>query len=428
MLTRRQLTTGFLAAPLMLSAYPVAAREMPYAVRIGQHIGQLGLSPARLQNFAGHLADTIQATAAPGFVVKIARHGQTAMQAAIGWRDIEAREPMTMETRFRIASMTKPVTATVILRLIEDGRLQLQDPVARFLPAFAQSMVWDGPAADAANLRPARRAITILDLLSNRSGMGYGGDTATMLGKRWAEFQPEPDETSIQFATRLAGAPLYFDPGSDFLYSYSYDVLGAVIEAIEGESLNQVFHRLVFAPLQMHSTGFSQPIAGIPQAQLYRRDDTGALIAVGRPAQTSRSKYFSGGAGLWSTAPDFMRFAQMPAFGGKLGHVRILSPISVAMLSNSRQQSGDLERRFGPTYAGVGYGLGVSVVEDPAKTPYLSNKGDFAWGGSYDTQWIVSPQTGLVATLFNQVDPVKRAFPKRTYEDFRNLLFACITD
>jgi CubicO group peptidase (beta-lactamase class C family) len=377
---------------------------------------------------AGYLTESVQNRNAPGYVAMVSRHGRLAMTASIGWRDIDRNLPMTPTTRFRIASMTKPVTATAIMHLVEEGRIQLLDPVSRFLPAFSKPMVWDGVNGESHVLRTAKRQITILDLLSNRSGMGYANDMASDLGKIWAEVHPDANDTATDFVNRLANLPLYFEPGTDFLYSYGYDVLGAVIETVENASLDEVFQRLIFTPLHMNVTGFPGMERDDELAQLYQRAENGALIPSGKSQAQPPAKYFSGGAGLISTAPDFMHFAQMLANRGQFKTMRVLSAASVDMMSRNRQGPGDLERRFGPTYAGVGYGLGVSVVEDPGKTAYLSHLGDYAWGGSYDTQWIVSPSTGLVATLFTQVDPINRSYPKRTYEDFRDLLYACIDD
>lgn len=395
----------------------------------------VGLSAERLDRLAAHFEGETKRAYSAGYVLMVARHGKLAYARAIGQRDVEGRVPMTLDTRFRIASMTKPVTAVAVLMLYEDGRFLLDDPVARYLPAFANARVYTGVDADGSlKTEPARRAITIRDLLTHTSGLGYGPgfDRNTPLAKAYAAVNLAGPGTLADKVETLAGLPLYFQPGDGWRYSYSYDVLGRLVEVVSGQSLPDFLQARLFGPLKMQSTGFTIAAADRPLlASLYTHGGAATGIKPSNPpwltdpSQPSRTP--SGGGGLISTAGDYLRFAQMLVNGGSLDGRRLLSPTTVALMTSNQVPVDALQKYFGADSVGLGYGLGVAVEVDARRAYHAACVGDFYWGGIFDTHWVGSPRTGLVAVLLHQLDPTGNQSPPRTDYEFKNLLFAALT-
>lgn len=394
------------------------------------------MSDARLRYMSQFFKILAARHEAPGYVLMVARHGKLVYSSAVGYRNIERRLPMTLDTRFRIASMTKPITSVAVLMLYEEGRFQLDDPVARFLPEFAHSRVFKGfDAAGNVITEPAQRGITIRDLLTQRSGLGYapGFDTTTPLAKVYAALKWDPHASLADNVRRIAAMPLYFQPGQGWRYSYADDVLGHLVEVVSGMPFPQFLNERLFAPLKMRSTGFYLPPAAEPLlAAPYKRDGEGALVAsrlgwmswILDPDDPKVSP--SGGGGLISTAGDYLRFAQMLANGGSYDGHQYLSPVSVDLMTHNQVAPDALEKVWGPNSAGLGYGLGVGVEIDARHAPQAGFAGDYAWGGIFDTHWLVSPKTGIVAVLMTQIDPTGNTTPERTNADFLDLLFAAV--
>ena len=393
----------------------------------------VGLSAERLERMAGHFEQQSAAAAAAGYVLMVARDGRLVFSRAIGHRDMERQVPMSLDTRFRIASMTKPVTAVAVLMLIEEGRIQLDDPVARYLPEFANSRVYTGTDAQGNLLtEPAKRNISIRDLLTHASGLGYARffDTQSPLGKAYGALPLDAHDSLAEVVRRIAGVPLYFHPGEGWRYSYAYDVLGRLVEAVSGTPFAQFLNQRLFMPLKMTSTGFSLPASELPLlATVYRHAAAGGLepskAMLGDPTDVAR--WPSGGGGLISTAGDYLRFAQMLANGGSLEGRQYLSPVTVSLMTQDQVPEDALFKYWGSNSLGLGYGLGVAMQMDVRHAPYLGFVGDYAWGGALDTHWLVSPKTGLVAVLLTQIDPSGNKEPQRTDTDFRDLLFAAVT-
>jgi CubicO group peptidase (beta-lactamase class C family) len=404
-------------------AAPATAQPTPESV---------GLSRARLNAMAAHFDAEAKAKAAPGYVLLIARHGKVIFSSTTGYRDIEAGAPMTMDTRFRIASMTKPITSAAVMMLVEDGRLHLHDPVSRYLPEFAEMRVATGvDEKGEITTEPAKRRITIEDLLTHTSGLGYVFDVKTPLGKVWRGLMGQTAADLAEFSRKIATMPLYFHPGERFFYSFADDILGRVVEVVSGQPFDQFLDTRLFAPLGMKSTGFRVAKADIASlATLYRHDANGGLerstAISGDP--TSPTVLPLGGGGLISTVPDYFKFAQMLANGGSFEGKRYLSPATVAQMIRNRLPAFEMEKFWGPNSKGLGYGLGLGMTVDAGRAPYAALDGDFSWGGLYDTQWVASPQTGIVAVIMTQMDPSGDREPKRTSTDFRNLLYAAVTD
>ena len=394
----------------------------------------VGLSTQRLEHMTEHFRAEAARQSAAGYVLMVARNGKLAYSSAVGMRDREHDVPMTLDTRFRIASMTKPVTSVAVLMLYEEGRFQLDDPVSRYLPEFSELRVQTSTDDQGAQkTEPAKRPITIRHLLTHTAGLGYGPayDSTSALGKAWAALNFSGPGTLADKVRAIAGLPLYYHPGDAWRYSYADDVLGRLVEVVSGLPFDRFLKMHLFDPLGMRHTGFYISQADLGQlAVLYRHDAKGDLVlsdTVSAQAATDASKSPSGGGGLISTAGDYLRFAQMLANGGSFEGRLYLSPVTVALMT-SNQVPDDAQAKFwGESWRGFGYGLGVGVVTDGRSVPQASCDGDYSWGGFFDTHWITSPRTGIVAVLLTQVDPRGASAPQRTDADFHNLLFASVS-
>ncbi len=424
------LLAAILCPALAASAAPRAERDpLPAATP-----ASVGLSAERLDALSRHFEDEVARGNASGYVLLVARHGKLVYARPIGKRDLEKDLPMTLDTRFRLASMTKPVTSVAVLMLYEEGRLLLDDPVSRYLPEFAHPRVYTGTDADG-NLQtePARREITIRDLLTHSAGLGYGPgfDRGHPLAKAYgaASFAPGTLADRVQ---AIAKVPLYFHPGEGWRYSLAHDVLGRLVEVVSGQSFPDFLQARLFTPLGMTHTAFAIDAADVPTlATMYTHGgaETGLKRSeaawLGDP--TDRTRVPSGGGGLISTAGDYLRFAQMLLNGGSFGGRQYLSPVTVGLMTSNQVPVDALQKYFGADSVGLGYGLGVGVEVDTRRAPQADCPGDFSWGGVFDTHWLASPRTGLVAVLLRQLDPTGNKSEPRTDYEFRNLLFASVT-
>ncbi|HVC02848.1 MAG TPA: serine hydrolase domain-containing protein [Steroidobacteraceae bacterium] len=393
----------------------------------------VGMSAERLRHMNEFFKIETERHEAAGYVVMVARDGKLVDASAIGYRNLERHLPMTLDTRFRIASMSKPITTVAVLMLYEQGYFQLDDPVSRFLPEFADSRVFAGvDAAGKMLTESAKRPITIRELLTQTSGLGYlpGFDTKTPLANVYGAMHPDPHATLAQTVRRIASLPLYFQPGHGWRYSYADDVLGRLVEVVSGMPFGRFLQERIFQPLKMDSTGFSLTAGDAPLlATMYKPDTEGDLEVSHSPwlnDPTDTQVWPSGGGGLISTAGDYLRFAQMLANGGSLDGRQILSPVTVSLMTHNQVPPDAMLDYWGPDSLGLGYGLGVGVEIDAAHAPQADMDGDYAWGGIFDTHWIVSPRTGVVAVLLTQVDPTGAPMPRRTEANFQNLLFGAV--
>jgi CubicO group peptidase (beta-lactamase class C family) len=361
----------------------------------------------------------------------VARDGKLLHSSAVGFRDRERSLPMTMDTRFRVASMTKPITSVAVMMLYEQGRFHLDDPIAKYLPEFASPRIFTGVDSEGhLTSKPAKQAITIRHLLTHSAGLGYVFDPGTPLGLAYARLPMATPGTLAEKVALIASMPLYFEPGTDWRYSYSHDVLGRLVEVISGMPFETFLQVKIFDPLKMASTGFYLTDADLPLvAKVYKHGPNGALIDSDLPgvaASTSHDRWPSGGGGLISTAGDYLRFAQMMANGGTLEGKRYLSPATIKLMTSNQVPADAMAKYWGADSVGLGYGLGVSVIIDAAHSPQADFDGDFYWGGYLDTHWLASPATGLVAVLLTQVDPRGNTAPQRTDVDFHNLVFSAL--
>lgn len=392
----------------------------------------VGMSAERLARMGEHFRTEVDRNSAAGYVLMVARYGKLVYSTAVGMRDRERQQPMTLDTRFRIESMTKPVTAVAVLMLYEEGRLQLDDPVSRFLPEFADARVYTGVDAQGGFItEPAKRPITVRHLLTQTAGLGYvrGYNPTTPLGKAYDSLQLASLGTLADRVRAVARLPLYFHPGENWSYSFALDVLGRLAEVVSGMPFDRFVKTRLLDPLGMTHTGFFLPRSDLPLlAVAYRHARTGALVPSDLPLAdpTDPALPPSGGGGLISTPGDYLRFAQMLANGGSLAGRQYLSPVTVALMSSNQVPDDAMVKYWGEGSKGLGYGLGIGVIVDPAIAPQADLAGDISWGGLLDTHWIVSPKSGVVAVLMAQSDPRPNVYSPRTYVDFRNLLFAAV--
>ena len=362
---------------------------------------QVGMSVERLQRIHSAIQPYIDDGRLAGVVTLVARRGRLVHFEAQGLADIEAKTPMRKDAIFRMASCSKPVTAVAVLMLMEEGKLRLSDPVSRFIPEFKNLKVAIAKPGGAVDLVPAVRPITIHDLLTHTSGLGSGGASAKAMTKIMAT--RKPDETLADFIPRLAAAPLDFQPGSQFRYSglAGFETLGRVVEIASGQTYDEFLRRNIFEPLGMKDTFFVVPDDRLSRlASLYQRTPKG-LVKMNTPSFLNSKTYFSGAGGLYSTAADYARFAQMLLNGGQLSGKRLLSPRTVELMASNHV--GTLfGGQLGRPLHGVGFGLSVEVVEDAVQAGWRRSNGSFGWDGAFGTIFWVDPKEQLIAVLMVQ--------------------------
>lgn len=409
------ISAGALSALLALSACgerpapapepaPAAAPAEPAVETAPSARGLDASAVARLDETLAALAESQDRS---GYVAVIARDGVVQHVSEAGYADIETGAPMRADTLVRIASMTKPVTAAAILMLAEDGALALTDPVSDYIPAFADARVATQLLHDESfeiPTEPLNRPITIEDLLTHTSGVGYIFDYQTHLGALYIDrdIYRASDRSLEDRINSLADLPLYFQPGERWFYSYSNDILGQVVAVASGQRVEDFMQARLFVPLSMTDTSFFPDEARRERvAALYTHDEAGALVQVARERDVALSAPAeAGGAGLFSTANDYLRFAQMLANGGELDGARVMSADSVAAMVTPHvglDRMGEEQRRTGLAF---GYSVGVAVNEDGGQ-----RTGDYFWGGYFDTAFVVSPSTGVVAVIMAQEEP-----------------------
>ena len=365
-----------------------------------------------------------------GAIAVVARHGRLAYAEKVGYMDVERRTPMRMDAIFRIYSMTKPVLAVAVMRLVEDGRLTLEDPVARYIPAFGNVKVFAGGSADAPLLRDPDSVMTVRHLLTHTAGLGYGAGRTTVdtIYQRAALFNPA--STLEHFADSIARLPLYFSPGTRFYYSAAIDVLGRVIEVASGQPLDAFLQQQIFDPLGMSKTSFRiRPDMRSRMTTLYQRGEngelekvTGGLMDMFEP----QARFFWGGGGLLSTVDDYLRFAQMLLNGGELNGRRVLRAESVAEIMRNHLPAALTPVRGGPMMdRGYGQGLAGAVLVDSTLATLPGATGIYRWSGYVGTYFWIDPRNQLIAMVWTQFTP-GRTYPLE--EEFQRLVYSALRD
>jgi len=398
---------------------------------------QVGLSSERLARIRPWMEKLVADNKLPGVQVVVARRGKAAYAECVGYRDVAAKTPVTEDTLYRIYSMTKAITSTAIMMLYEEGRFQLDDPISRYLPMFKQQRVFAGGTPERYNTVPAASEITFKQLLTHTSGLSYGflgSPVSAIYQANKLDFQTE--EASLwQMMERLAKLPLLAQPGTEWNYSVSTDVLGALVETISGMGFDQFLKTRIFEKLGMTDTGFTvREDQRARFAANYQKAEGGGMTLIEGPGN---SRYYnpkplcSGGGGLVSTAGDYLRFCKMLARKGELDGVRILGRKTVEFMRiNHLQSGGDLASMGMPrfsesTMTGIGFGLGFAVVLDPAKAELLCSPGEHYWGGAASTAFWIDLQEDLIAILMTQLMP-SSSYPIR--RELRVLVNQAIID
>jgi CubicO group peptidase (beta-lactamase class C family) len=369
---------------------------------------EVGLSSERLSRIGETLKADIEAGRIPGAVIAIARHGKLVAFDAYGWRDKASGIAMTTDTIFNIASMTKPMTTVGALMLYEQGKILMNDPLAKYFPKFSNLRVAarDAAGEPTAETVSADRPITIQDLMRHTSGLIYGGRGNTLVHKMYPAGSSDAarEYDGAAFMDKLASLPLLHQPATIWDYGFGLDVLGLTIETITKQSLGQYLQANLFAPLGMTDTGFSiSPEKAARYAKPLPNDPGTGKPQARTPELTQPLKFECGGGCAASTASDYLRFAMMLMNGGRTGEARLLGPRTVAyMLSD--QLGPNIKNLVGnadPTRADYGFGLGLAVRTTPGVVRMMGSVGQFSWPGASGTDWWVDPKEELAVVYLS---------------------------
>ena len=403
------------------------------ALEIADKPEEFGLSRARLDRIATFFRERYVDTGKlPGMATVVTRRGQVVHYERFGLAHVERSEPVALDTIFRIYSMTKPVVSVALMMLYEQGHFQLDDPVSRFIPAFRDLRVFeDGTALQYRTTFPERE-MTIRDLLTHTSGLTYGFMARHPVDALYRRAKLEArDKTLAEMVDLLAGIPLLFSPGTRWSYSVASDVIGRLVEVISGETLDAYFARRIFEPLGMVDTAFAVPEGdGHRLAACYAPSPSGGMILLDEPSTSDYLKQpamLSGGGGLVSTVADYHRFTQMLLNGGEFNGARLLGRKTVEYMTTNHLPTGDDLASMGQpvfsetTYEGIGFGLGFSVMLNPARAQVIGSVGEFAWGGAASTMFWVDPSEELTGMIFTQLVPsstypIRREMKALTYQ------------
>jgi len=375
---------------------------------------RVGMSAAKLQVLREYFQKQVDDGFEPGFQVVVARRGRVVMHENIGHMNSETRDPIRYDTLFRIMSMTKPITTAAAMVLYEEGRFSMDDPISRFIPELADLKVYAGEDASGEMLlEEPHHPPTMHELMTHTAGFTYGGSYGdSPVNEIYQREKPfEYGVTRQQAIDRLSRIPLAYQPGTEYAYSYSADILGIVIENLAGKDLGSFLRERVFNPLGMDETmSWVPPERQASLMKYHGYDQDGHLVVLpdnwnpARPVDHAfvEPVLFGGGFQLISTTADYFRFAQMLLNGGELDGVRVLSPSTVHFMTSQRYPAGVRERYWAP---GQGHGLNVSVVVDPTLVNYPTNQGEFSHGGFANGYFFVDPEEELVVIMQSQLVP-----------------------
>jgi len=416
------------------------------------HPSTVGMCEDRLERVSQWLEEQVSGERLAGASVLIGRQGKISYMQAVGLADKELAKSFTEDSVVRIFSMSKPITSVAVMMLYEQGCFQLDDPVAKYIPEFASTPVWRGGEASLSETEPQSSPMLVKHLLSHTSGLTYGFMQSNVVDQ---EYRKEDIEfinfkhSLAEIVTRLAKIPLICQPGSQWNYSVSTDVLGRLVEIWSGMRLAEFFQQRIFSPLQMHDTDFQVkaenqsrfsalygPANGVDMSSVGKADlDLDKVEPRGLTLQegSAKSRYFkstmsdSGGGGLVGSIGDYGRFCQMLLNGGELDGARLLSPTTVRyMRTNQLPNDCDMAAMGQPvwsetSYDGIGFGLGFAVVLDPPKESIITSKGEHHWGGVASTFFWIDPVEDLFVVFFTQLIPsstypIRRELRARVYQ------------
>ena len=415
---------------LLLQAIIVTAQKITPAVPEAA-----GFSSERLARIDREMNDWVQKGWIQGSTAIIIRNGKIVYHKAAGYNDLEVKTPMQKDNIFRIASQTKAITSVAIMILFEEGKLLLDDPVSKYIPAFKKQQVLDkfNPADTTWTAVPAKSEITIRQLLTHTSGLGYAQIGSKEANAIYAKSNLTAgigvkDDNLLDAMNRLAQLPLMHQPGEKWTYGLNTDLLGCLVEVISGMSLDKFFKTRIFEPLGMNDTYFTIPKEKANRlVSIYREDKDGKLqkstaeLLNGKTVTPDypleKSTYYSGGAGLSSTIYDYAVFLQMLLNNGVYNGKRILGRNTVRMMTMN--QIGDLSRGDDK------FGLGFQVVTERGSARTPSQAGTFSWGGAFATSYWVDPKEKMVFLLYRQLQSSTHG---DVGEKFRSMTYAAIND
>ena len=361
----------------------------------------VGMSAERLQRVDEYFQRFIDNNQIAGAVTLIARRGKVVHHSAVGWKYREQNIPMSTDTIFSLASMTKPIVSTALMMLFEEGRFRLDDPISDWIPEYADHMVRESEGPRQRRV-PEARPVTIRHVLTHTSGLSLNPNNSGLTEEelRWVSNNGESFETLGERVSRAALIPAAFHPGDYWQYGSSTDFVAVLVEKISGQSIDQFLQQRIFAPLGMHDTFYNVPRDKVDRvAALYSPTENGESELRRAPEYQQPSTYFPGVAGLNSTSSDYIRFAQMIANGGELDGIRLLGRMTVdLMISN---HTGDKEVYI--RGAGYGFGLGFGVLVDPTVSFDTLSPGSYGWGGAFGTLYWADPVEDLVGLMFIQL-------------------------
>lgn len=408
--------------------------EGPGGFDLAATVEDMGFDAAGLDRLRAYMADMVAAERIAGGAVMLLRHGRIATFDTFGVADLQTRTPIAADTLYRIYSMTKPVTSVALMTLFEQGLWTLDDPVTRFIPEFERLRVFTGVDVDGAmTTEPMIRPPTMREVMSHTAGFGYGLFDAHPVDREVHARGVLRADGFDEMLARAADIPLMFQPGTEWAYSIASDIQGCLVERISRQPFDRYLRDAVFTPLKMVDTGFQVPEG--------KRDRLSAIYAAGADGKlaeavtafnfpildfTKRPELLLGGGGLVSTAGDYARFCQMILNQGELDGVRILRPETVDLMATNMIPDEVLAvpnparlLPFGPAF---GFGLGFSIVLDPAAIGAVEGRGTLAWGGGGGTWFWIDPENDLafIGLIQRMADPVSAEFRtvtrKLTYE------------
>jgi CubicO group peptidase (beta-lactamase class C family) len=398
---------------------------------------EVGLDAARLAGLGNHFRRYVDDGRLPGWAIAVSGHGRVAHVETYGRRDLETGAPVELDTVFRIYSMTKPITSLAAMMLYERGLFELTDPVARYLPEFANLRVYRGGSDLKQVSAPAAETMRVWHLLTHTAGLTYGFHRVHPVDARMRalgyEWSAPPQKDLAEAVRDWADLPLLFEPGAEWNYSVATDVLGRLVEVVSNQSLEEFFHSEILGPLGMVDTGFSADSVADRLAALYVPNPVAGGLSRNDALGDSvlAPTWLSGGGGLISTLTDYHRFTQFLRNRGALDGVRLLGRKTFDfMVTNHLPGGADLAAFGRPLHAetpfdGIGFGLGFSVVLDPVKTRYLTSVGEYGWGGAASTVFWVDPAEDLTVVFLTQLLP-SSTYPIRP--QLRQLIYSALID
>jgi len=399
---------------------------------------EVGLNADRLAAMPAYFkTNYIDTGKVPCMGLLVSRGGQIAHESYTGSTEMGGKEAISAETIFRIYSMTKPITTLAIMMLLEECKIRLDHPVSRYIPEYKNAMVWDGGTAAAPKLRKPDREMTVLDLVTHTSGLTYGFLFQDETDEIYRNSKVgHPKDTLQDMARQIGQLPLAFSPGTEWRYSHSIDTLGAIVEIISGQPLDEFFRERIFGPLGMDDTDFWVPPDKIHRLMAcYQKDAKTGETTLADPGGAASKLYskrpnlLNAGGGLASTMRDYHRFALMLLRGGTLDGARIISPKTWEFMRQNHLPDNQTMRGMGRSAFtevmadGVGFGLGGSVVTDIVQTRQPGSDGTFSWGGLASTFFWIDPEEELIAIQATQLMP-SSTYPMRM--QFQQLVYAAI--